>query len=327
MTRWLAWGLCAALLATAPGCAVGNRLVGSRSEYVAYRKTRVADTELERLGAANRYLKAHPDGRHRAEVVRWFPEAERRYVTRAHDHPSLLRAYLAALPDGPRAGDVKARLTELEIYQGYQDRDAQREAARLSRVARELGDATETRQAFVRQLSELVKRLATLRSFGKPIAEAEPALLSEFKDASGKLECASDRCSKTFLLSYAVPGQSQFVSRDIAIELSIRLYAGRIVDAELAAPELWSRLGEAVERRAVSEQSLSARVDAIARSAQVLENVLEPRLPAAACARDVIAPQVLVRDCRGVRMEMRAGVESPPRDTLVVGPSRMPPTP
>lgn len=327
MTRCFAWALVAALVATAPGCAVGNRLVGSRSDYVAYRKTRVAGSELDRLGAANRYLKDHPGGRYRDEVAGWFPGEEQRYVQRAHDHPSLLRAYLAALPDGPRAGDVKARLTELEIYQGYQNRDAQREAARLSRVARELGDATETRQAFVRQLAELIKRLATLRSFGKPIAEAEPALLVEFKDASGKLECAQDRCAKTFLLSYAVPGQSQFVARDIAVELSIRLYAGRIVDAELAGPELWSRLGEAVERRAVSEQSLSGRVDALARSAQVLENALESRLPAADCARDVIAPQVLVRDCRGVRVEMRAGIEDPPRDVLVVTPSRMPPTP
>ncbi|MDQ2643868.1 MAG: hypothetical protein M3020_08650 [Myxococcota bacterium] len=327
MTRCFSWCLCALLLATAPACAVGNRLVGSRSDYVAYRKTRVAEAELDRLGAANRYLKDHPDGRYHEEVAGWFPAAEQRYVKRAHDRPSMLRAYLAALPDGPRAGDVQARLTELEIYQGYQNRDAQREAERLSRVARELGDATETRQAFVRQLSELVKRLATLRSFGKPLAQGEPALLSEFRDASGKLECATDRCSKTFLLSYAVPGQSQFVARDLALELSIRLYAGRIVDAELAGPELWSRLGEAVERRAVSEQSLSARVDALARSAQVLENVLESRLPAAECAGEVVAPQLLVRDCRGVRIEMRAGVEEPPRDVLVVSPSRRPPAP
>ena len=130
MTRFFAWALVAAFVATAPGCAVGNRLVGSRSDYVAYRKTRVAGSELDRLGAANRYLKDHPDGRYREEVAGWFTVEERRYVQRAHDRPSLLRAYLAALPDGPRAGDVKARLTELEIYQGYKNRDAEREAAR-----------------------------------------------------------------------------------------------------------------------------------------------------------------------------------------------------
>jgi len=325
--RLFFWGLVMASLAPAPGCAVGERLVGSRSEYTAYRETRVAETELERLGAANRYLKDYPDGSYRDEVAGWFPAAEKRYVARAHNHPSLLRAYLAKLPDGPRAADVKARLTELEIHRGYQTRDARREAERLSRVARELGDATETRRAFVRQLVELVQRLSTLRSFGRPVAEAEPALLAEFRDAAGKLECAEDRCSKTFLLSYSVPGQSQFVARDLAVELSIRLYAGRVVAAELSGPDLWSRLGEAVERKAVAEQSLSGRVDAIARSAQVLENALESRLPARECARDVIAPQVLVRDCRGVRLEMLAGVEEQPRDAVVVTPSRMPPAP
>jgi hypothetical protein len=311
----------------APACAVGERLVTSRGDYRLYRETRVAEHELERLRAGHLYLQQYPDGRYHAEVARWFGAAEPRFVKRAHDHPSMLRAYLKALPDGPRATQVRDRLVELEIHQGYRRRDAERERRTLARVTKDLGEATRSRQSFVRTVSELVARLSSLRAFGLPIARAEPAILREFKDQNGVLQCAPDRCHKTFVLDYFVPASSRYVSRLVELELTIELDRGRTRGAELGGPELFSRLGEAVERRALAETSLAERVEAIARAVQVLENALESRLPAAQCQREAVAPAVLVRDCRGVRVEMRAGVESPPRDVILVTPSRMPPVP
>jgi hypothetical protein len=324
--RVCAIGLCLLSLC-APGCAVGERLVTSRGGYALYRETRVAEQELERLRAGHLYLQQYPDGRYHAEVARWFGAAEPRFVKRAHDHPSMLRAYLKALPDGPRATQVRERLAELEIHQGYLRRDAERERRKLARVTKDVSEATQSRQAFVRTVSELVSRLSTLRAFGLPVARAEPAILREFKDQHGALQCAPERCDKTFVLDYFVPASSRYISRMVEIELTVELDRGRTRGAELGGTEFFSRLGEAVDRRAVAETSLAERVEAIARAVQVVGNALESRLPAAQCEREAVAPAVLVRDCRGVRVEMRAGVETPPRDVIVVTPSQRPPMP
>jgi hypothetical protein len=324
--RSCALGLCLLLLSAA-GCAVGERLLTSRGDYALYRETQVAEKELERLRAGHLYLQKYPDGRYHAEVASWFGPAEARFVKRAHDHLSMLRGYLKALPDGPRAAQVRDRLAELEIHQGYLRRDAERERRKLARVTKDLSEATRSRQSFVSTVSELVTRLSTLRAFGLPIARAEPAILREFKDHHGALQCAPERCHKTFVLDYFVPASSRYVSRVVEIELTIELDRGRTRSAELGGPEFFSRLGEAVDRRALVETSLAERVEAIARAVQVVENALESPLPAARCEREAVAPSVLVRDCRGVRVEMRAGVETPPRDVIVVTPSRLPPMP
>lgn len=309
------------------GCAVGERLITPRGDYHLYRESRVAEREVDRLGAANSYLKHYPNGRYRDEVAAWFAQAEPRFVQRAHDHPSMLRAYLEALPDGPLAPTVRDRLTELEIHREYQRSRAERERRKLARVTSDLGDAVRSRQVFVRAVGELVVRAASLRAFGLPLARAEKSLLREFENAEGELECGTRGCVKTFLLDYFVPANSRFLSREVALELSIVVDRGVIRGAELGGVELFSRLGEAVDRRALSAESLADRVDAVARAVQAVQNALESGLPAAHCEREPIAPVVLSRDCRGVRVEMRAGLGSPPRDVIQVMPSRSPPMP
>lgn len=308
-------------------CAAGERLVTSRGEYWLYRETRVAEHELARLGAANRYLVRYPDGRYRRELAGWFAEADARYVRRAHDHPSLLRAYLEALPDGPRTPAVRARLEELEIHRGYQVRRSAREQRELTRVTGELEQAVRSRRAFVQRVTELVTRLAEPRSFGRAPRELEPVVRRELEDEHGELTCSKERCTKLFLSSYLVPDGPRFTARDVSLELSLELQRGLVERAELAGPELFSRLGEAVERRKLDGERLGARVDAIARAAQVVENALEWQMPAAECARQAVAPAVVVRDCRGVRVEVRAGLDAPPRDAIVITRSRMPPMP
>lgn len=316
----------ALLCAVLSGCALGERLVTGRGDYRTYRQTVVGESEVERLAAGNRYLKNYPSGRYRDEVRVWFAEHDARYVKRNHDRPSALRAYLSLIPDGPRSPEVRARLTELEIHRGYQQRDRARESAELARAAAELGAAMRTRREFVQIFAVLTRKLSALSSFGLPLGALPAELATEFRSEKGSL-CEAERCFKAFTLGYAVPGQSRFIARKAQFELTVSAPAGRIERAELAGSELFSRVGEAVERQVVEADDLSGRVDAIARAVQVVENALEQRLPAAECEGEAVAPAVLVRDCRGVRVEMRAGTEPPFRDTLVVSHSRKPPTP
>jgi hypothetical protein len=217
-------------------------------------------------------------------------------------------------------------VTELDIYRGYKKRDADRETVQLTRVANELGEAMRTRREFVQIFALLVTKLSKLGSFGLPIAALPAELANEFRGPKGN-RCGAEGCSKDFKLGYAVPGQSKLIAREAQFDLRVVAPAGRTARAELAGPELFSRVGEAVDRQAVAAESLSGRVDAVARAAQVVENALEARLPAAECEREAVAPAVLVRDCRGLRVEMRAGIEPPFRDVIVVSPSRLPPMP
>jgi hypothetical protein len=308
------------------GCVVGQRLITSRGDYRTYRTTVVGATEVERLAAGNHYLKHYPSGRYIDEVRAWFAEHDARYVARNRDRASALRDYLKRIPDGPRSTEVRARLTELEIHRSYSKRDSDREAAELARVATELGAAMRTRREFVQVFALLVSKLSRVGSFGLPISALNAELRGEFR-ATKAGGCEAQRCFKQFKLGYAVPGRSEFIAREAQIELLVAAPAGRTARAELAGPELFSRVGEAVDRRAVAADSLSGRVDAVARAAQVVENALEARMPAAECEREAVAPAVLVRDCRGLRVEMRAGTEPPFRDTVVVTPSRLPPMP
>jgi hypothetical protein len=314
--------LCVALA----GCAVGERLVTSRGDYRTYRETIVGKTELDRLAAGHRYLVRYPDGRYSGEVKAWFHEHDTRFVKRAHDRPSLLRAYLKLIPNGPRSVQVHDRLTELEIHRSYQQRDTDRETAKLARVANELGEATRSRRELVRHFAALVSKLARVRAFGLPLTQLDAALASEFRGPGG-LSCQPDRCFKAFTLAYSVPSRSRFVPRKAEFELLAIAVAGRTERVELGGPALFSRVGEAVDRRAIAADSLSGRVDALARAVQVAENALEPRLPAAECARQPVAPAVLIRDCRGVRFEMYAGTAAPFHDLIVVSRSRQPPMP
>jgi hypothetical protein len=309
------------------GCMVGEHLVGSRGDYRLYRETRVAKSELERIAAAHRYLESYPNGRYHAEVRPWVERTDVAYVRSAWNRPGALRDYLALMPKAPRSEQVRNRLTELEIQKSYTKRDADRERARLSRVARELGDATRTRQEFVQRFVELTSKLSGVRSFGLPVSALEPGFAREFQGKPGVPGCTPERCGKSFEHAYSVPGASRFIARTARIELALHLVEGRVSRGELGGDELFSRVGEAVDRQAVEAASLSGRVEAIARSVQVVENALEAGLPAAECAREAVAPAVLVRDCRGVRVEMRVGVEPPFRDAIEVKRSQLPPMP
>jgi hypothetical protein len=166
-----------ALCGAVSGCVATDRMFAGRRDYALYREYRLSGNLIERLKTGNRYLKEQPDGRFRAEVSDWFKQRERDFYTRAHDHPSLLRAYLAALPDGPHAEQVIDRLIELDMLREYRDREARRKEQGISRVENDLERARVGREQLVSALGKWVHDLAEVRSFGAPTEELPHELL------------------------------------------------------------------------------------------------------------------------------------------------------
>lgn len=288
------------------GCAVGNQLVARRSDYALYREYRLATTKVDRLERGGRYLHQEPEGRFRAEVERWFVGNEARFYEQARQRASLLRIYLRVLPHGPHAADARDRLKELELLREYRDRGEAKAREAAARALKALEVAQQQRSAFVGSVSELLGLLGSVRTLARPLADLDPRLLAWLKERAPGGTCSDAECHNRWTFDFAVPEKRRLVDRKALAELRVDLTRGRVTGVALAGPELWNRLYEATALVPVEPGALSARVDAIARSVQLVENTVEPLLPAASCAREAIAPVVLARECEGVRLEMTA---------------------
>lgn len=302
----------------AAGCAVGNQLSASRADYALYRETRVAKSPEQRLAAGHRYLREQPEGRYRAEVRAWFVVAEPAFVAEAHDRPSLLRAYLRALPDGPHAQAVRDRLEEFDLLNQYRNKKEVESERFVTRVEAELTAAQAARERFIETVLSIVASMAKTRSFGQPTSALDDALIYRFRLEPPVGRCQGDSCVKEFALDYAVPTRAGLVARNARFQLAIDLEAGGVKRIRLVGSELFSRLTEAVDRTLLDPKNLLGRTEAIARSLQVFENYLQPTLPSSECARDVVAPVVLSRVCRGVSLSIVVGTEAGELDRIEV---------
>lgn len=299
-------------------CSMGTQLASSRGDYALYRETRVAKRPEQRLAAAHRYLREEPEGRYRAQVRAWLAVAEPRFLAEAHDRPSMLRAYLRAMPAGPASQAVRDRLEEFDILNQYRGRKEAESERFVSRVEAELAAAQAARERFIETVVSLVGAMAKTRSFGQPTSALDEALIYRFRLEPPAGHCRGDACSKQFALDYAVPTRDGLVARTARFELAIDLDAGLVTRIRLAGPELFSRLTEAVDRTLLDPKNLLARTEAIARALQVFENSLQPTLPSSECARDVVAPVVLSRICRGVSLSVVVGTEPGELDRIEV---------
>ncbi len=312
------FALLVASLAWLTGCGVGNRMLASRQDYALYRETRVAPSAEARLTAAGRYLREEPEGRFRPEVRAWFEAFEARFFAEAHDRPSLLRAYLRALPHGPHADAAAARLVEFGLLNAYHDR---REAASeqfILRAESELDHAEAARSDLLKVWSELFALLANVRSFGQPTSALDDQLIYRFRLEPPAGHCEVGTCSKPFTRPYWLPTKSGFVAREADFTLDFQLEAGGVERVSVSGFELFSRLTEVLDRVVLDPQNLLGRTEAIARALQFVENAIELGLPSAECRRDVVAPLILRRECRGVRFDMIVAVESGELDRVEV---------
>lgn len=302
MTRALSLLLPYLLGALLLGCGVGNRLAAPRADYALYRETRVGKTPAQRLGAGSRYLRELPEGRFRAEVRAWFEAAEPRFVAAAHDRPSLLRAYLRELPNGPHAQQVRDRLEEFRLMNEYRGRKAAERERFVQRVESELAAAKAGRQQLIEQVKRVVSAMSATRSIGQAPSALEAALLEGFPLEAGESACSDTLCERSVEIEYAVPTRSGLVARAARLSLAIELEAGAVKRIRVGGPDLFTRLGEAVDRVAIESDNLLGRTEAIARAQRLIEIALEPALPSGECRRDVVAPVVLTRTCRGLSL-------------------------
>lgn len=291
------------------GCAVTSRVTASREDYALYRETRVAANLERRLAAGGRYLREQPEGRFRREVERWFAEAEPRFFAQAHDRPSLLRAYLRALPEGPHAKQAAARLEEFGLLNQFRARNTAASEAFVDRVQSELVAAEAGRQALLREVSVLASLLAKTRSFGQPTSELPHELIYRFRLSAPPGRCSEERCEKSLHFAYAVPDAGKLTPREVHLVLALDLERGLVRRVSLAGPALFSRLAEAVDRAPISSSNLLARTEGIARAVQILDNATASAFSAAECRREVIAPVVFTRACHGVTFTASAAVE------------------
>ena len=315
MRRTLGWLAVVPLLVA---CASTARVTGDFGDYRSYRQTRLATTLEARLGASERYLRDYPQGDYHEEVRRWFAPAEKRYFKLSWDTLPRLRAYLDAMPRGPHAEAVTERITELESRRVFADRREQRMLDRAQGFEARLAQAAEQRRDFLREFTLLTRLLAETKTFGQPTSELDSELLLRFRVRQPPGRCETERCSKVFSFVYAVPEDKLLTDRRVDVTLEITLDRGLVQKLALSAPELLTRVAEAVTVRAVPPDSPQARAEALGQALDVVASAVDGPLSKDRCSAQPVSPVVLSRRCDGLRLEVVAGTEPGALDRLLV---------
>jgi hypothetical protein len=300
-------------------CASTARVTGDFGEYRSYRAIRLAPTLEQRLGASERYLREYPHGDYREEVRRWFAPAEKHYFKLAWNNLPRLRAYLDAMPKGPHAEAASDRITELESRRVFADRRDQRMLDVARGFESRFAEAAEQRRELLRELSVLARLLGQTRTFGEPTSELDSELLLRFRVRQPPGTCAADLCTKVFSFPYAVPDDKLLVNRAAEVTLRIQLERGLVRELSLSGPDLFMRVAEAVEVRAVPNNPQN-RAEALGHAVDVLSEALDVPMPKTKCEAEAVSPVVLARRCNGVRVRVVAGLEPGSLDRLVVSP-------
>jgi hypothetical protein len=304
-------------LALLAGCAVGRQLVTPRDEYRLYRQTRLAPTVEERLAAANRYLHRAPNGAYAPELKAWFGSAEPAYVAHAHDELPMLLAYAKALPDGPSIVKVRERIEELESAERFARSRENAHRERVESLEASLERAAEQRKAFVGELTNWIAALASVRSYGRPLAALPSDVLERFAISDPAAGCPLDVCARSVAPRFAIPQAStQLVPREAAYTAELSVASAAVAGLRLHGRELFSRVGEALDLRPVSFADPQSRAEAIGRTLLLVQNALGPALAADGCERPAVSPVVLERACDGVHVTVTAAIDSGADDVI-----------
>jgi hypothetical protein len=301
------------------GCAAGGRFVASPAEWSAYRATRVAPTLEGRLVAARRYLEGYPKGIFAADVRAWFPAAEAAWYAERRTSVAGLYAYLVALPQGPHAAEAQQR-----IYQRANARDPNDPRSIDARIAR----AAARRAAAREEILSWVNDFLTPDVWQRPLTEAPrelivrwslglPAPVCRLDDATGER-----RCSKVLELPYVVSTGEGTEEREAVVEVSLLEDAqGRPREVTLGSADLFLRLEETVNGRALAHDDGAARTAGVSRAVELLGRAFDSRVSdAPSCRRRGKTPVMLHLSCGGVRLRVEASLDGAEDDRIVIGP-------
>jgi hypothetical protein len=310
-----------AVAAASTACGASTRsLTADPQDYGLYRRTRTAETAEARLTASAAYLDSMPEGRWKRDVESWFSKAEPAYYAWASRTPAGLRRYLNALPHGPHARAAAERIAELALAARLDEQRDERVLEEALSVEEKLADADTMRRAVVSAVTSWTRRFSEIRTWGDRTSALDSELIFHFRLEEPEGRCVGNRCVKSLGLHYAIPDGGRLAARKALIDVEIDLEDGGVAKARLAGPELWSRLSEASEVRAVKANDAQARAEAIARSVQIVEGALPPALARVECRREAVAPVVSLHECEGVRVTMRAATTPELDDELVIEP-------
>lgn len=320
--HWRAWPWAMLLCVLFVGaCVDGRRIVGNPHEYALYRQVRAAPTLERRLVSGWRYLRQHPDGSFRADVLAWFEPAEERYRRRAWNSRERLYAYVELLPDGPHVAAVRRRIHLLE-QQARSDAAEQNSFMRRERERQAAFErAKQRRIEYRKELVQWIERLGSLRAFGKQKTDWDPAFQRVMLHSEPPAVCEDASCEKVLSLEYELPVARGLQTHSSSVSIRLALSDGVLTEAQLSGFGLFDALAESVTLSRVALDDLQARAEAIATAVQIVEAAVESSFPHERCAGEAVSPTVLLRSCDGQRFEMVAGDGLEVPDTLVWTPS------
>jgi hypothetical protein len=315
----------AVVLAVA-GCGPsGAAFVASPGDYADYRRTRLAPTLEERIGAATTYLDRRADGAFAPRVRAWLKRADRVYFQAKKGSAAGLRAYLQALPKGAHRAEASRLLGIHEDRASQQDALGRLAGATETRLARAAGERETAQSAVFDWVRRFMKREVWQRRLADAPADLlvpwslslpAPACTALEQDAPGR------RCVKIVELPYTLPSPGGPAQRQITLEIAvIEGQDGRMREVTLGGPNLFGRVEEAHSRKPVAAADASARMASVSRVVEAVREIFGVEVGSAAdCKRAVVAPVVLDLGCAGLRVWLRAGASGDEDDTITITP-------
>ena len=288
------------------GCAGSARIVASPNETDAYRQTRASYTVEDRLVAAERYLEAYPTGRFADEVRARFAAEESRFYAQKSGRVDGLDWYLLVLPRGPHAAEASL------LRADYAKREEELTRASLVRTGwsmeRRLARAEASRKQVVELVTSFLAGAAATSSWGQPVWELPREVTEVLRGYPGPGKCDDLRCARFGSLPFSIPQAGGGLDeRALVFDAVVTLTRGGVTRLSLRGPELFSRLFEAQRARPVDPDKERARVDAVGFAEEIVSGTFEAKLPAARCERPIRPPEILRRECGGLRLRVVVG--------------------
>jgi len=308
-------------LVASSACGVRMRQIGASSDdYADYRAFRVAPTLAKRLTLASLYLRCHADGAFRDEVAEWFDRIEPMFFEAAADSAAGMQAYLDALPSGPHAESAAQRRDALMAAARAEAGD--RLSARGAEIERRLAAAAQSREDVVSAYASWLGRLVDFDAWGRAPSDAGQDFAAPWA-GDPKPKCGPDRCSKLFSIRYELEVRGKPESFVGILEVSLRVTKGRVTEAVVSGPDLFSRLAEAHHAEPVPETE-EGRSRAVKYVMQLTSGALERRFERARCGRDATPPAVMLRECDGYKVELVPKTTTQEEDRVVIrGPGKL----
>jgi hypothetical protein len=326
MTFRLRLSLVSALLLAACAGPLAQ-ITADRDDYWAYRQVKSLPSIDARLQAAQRYLRERPRGRFHGEVARWFDAREPAFFRAVGSDLAGMRRYLEALPDGPHREIAAERVAQIERTRELASSRDAAEIAGAHAVQARMASAAAGRDALIRTFADWTRDCSSITTWGGRTSELDHEFIYRFRLLAPEAHCDSWRCVKGLASDYAVPEGTTLVAREAVFDIVLRLDRGGVAAAEIAGPELFTRVGEALLMRPIAPDDITGRIEALGRVADLVGVSIETALPASRCQRAPTSPVVVERECDGLHVRMIAATEPDQDDRIIIEPVvvRLPP--